>query len=52
MYLSMGGYGLFVWSVYLVTIVVLVWLGISPILARRREIRRMRRREVIAKVVE
>lgn len=49
-WLAMGGHGPYVWSAYLITLIVLVLNIAQPMLARRRlvasEVRRRRREEL------
>jgi heme exporter protein D len=40
--LTMDGHGPFVWSAYLITLTVLVWLLVRPMVRRRRALRAVR----------
>ena len=40
--LAMGGHGVYVWSAYLVTALVMVWLVVSPLRAAQRIKRELR----------
>jgi heme exporter protein D len=41
----MGGYGGYVWSAYGITLVVLIWIAVSPIIRRRQLMKALRRRQ-------
>ncbi|MBA1148116.1 heme exporter protein CcmD [Ectothiorhodospiraceae bacterium WFHF3C12] len=44
-FLAMGGYGAYVWSAYGITVAVLAWQLILPVVQRRQIVRQIRRRK-------
>ncbi|MDX2349164.1 MAG: heme exporter protein CcmD [Porticoccus sp.] len=47
-FIQMGGHGTYVWAAYLISLSVLIWLVVSPLLRRRKlvqEVVRQQRRE-------
>ena len=41
---AMGGHGVYVWSAYGVSLLALLIVGLAPVLAMRRTVRRLRQR--------
>ena len=44
-FIQMSGHGPYVWSAYLISLVVLVWLVVNPLLRRKRFLREMIRQQ-------
>lgn len=43
----MEGHGLYVWSAYLVSLAIMVWLVAGPVVRRRQLLRSIRRRQQV-----
>lgn len=49
-FIQMGGHGYYVWSAYLISLSVLIWLVVSPLQRKRKfiqEMIRQQRREMV-----
>ena len=49
-FIQMGGHGYYVWSAYLISLSVLIWLVVSPLKRKRKfiqEMIRQQRREMV-----
>ena len=49
-FIQMGGHGYYVWSAYLISLSVLIWLVVSPLQRKRKFIKEMirqQRREMV-----
>ncbi|AMO56313.1 hypothetical protein GZ77_05805 [Endozoicomonas montiporae] len=45
--LHMDGHGLFVWSAYLISLVVVLWNLVSPLVAHRRVLKTIKRQKLL-----